>query len=219
MKRVIKILFVVLMICLMALPFVACSKEKEPAKTLVEIGKFANNDATTTLTFNEDGTYSLSIAGDYYDHTDYDKQKAVYVHYEGETVNQQFTELFKYEYKYKYSGKTIGWITHSADAWIAIYRLENCNHFWKDKFGGEVYVAIDGNTEESGKITMFHYSETPTTDYLDKLRPNVNGFGGANDSGYIPLEDVGCKVEYVQKTHKNVDGYNATLKNAANLNK
>ena len=82
-----------------------------------------------------------------------------------------------------------------------------------------MYIALDGNTETYGKITMFQLSTPPTTDYLDTLRPNVNGLGGANDSGYIPLAEVGCKVEYVQKTHKNVDGNNITLVDAENINK
>ena len=219
MKKKIKVITLILIVALMALPLTACSKEISPKESLVEYGPFSNSLGSVSITFNDDGTYSLSVSGDFYDHTDYDKQKAIYIHYEAETNNQVFQEIFKYDYKYKYQGKTISWIVRSDNAWIAVYRLENCNHFWKEKNGGEMYVAIDGNTQSTGKITVFQYAETPTTDYLDTLRPNINGLGGSNNSGYIPLEDVECKVEYVQKTHKNVEGNNITLINAANINK
>ena len=219
MKKIVTIVLLIVVVFSICVAVTACSKDLTPKDELVELGPFATASGSYSITFNEDGTYSFSMKGDFYDHTDYDKQQAIYTHYEGETINQPFSEVFKYEYKYKYPGSTFSWVVHSDDAWIAIYKLENCNHFWKEKLGGEVYVALDGKTQDTGKITMFHYSTTPTTDYLDKLRPNVNGLGGANDSGYIPLEDVGCEVEYVQKTHKNVGGYNATLINAENLNK
>ena len=215
-----KVFLVLTILILVVLAFTGCSsKGKSPDKQLAEYGPFSNRDDTATITFNDDGTYSFSYTGDFYDHTDYDQQKAIYVHYEGETINQPFQEVFKYEYKYKYNGQSISWITRSDKAWIAIYRLENCNHFFKDKFGGEMYVAIDGKTKDHGKITVFQYSSTPTTDYLDTLRPNIVGLGGANDSGYIPLEDVGCQVEYVQKTHKNVDGHKWVLINAEHKEK
>ena len=216
MKKVFLILTVLLII---VLSLTSCAKKMTPADELVEYGPFSNARESVSITFYDDGTYSFKMAGDFYDHTDYEHQQAIYTHYEGETINQPFQEVFKYEYKYKYHGKTFDWVIHSDDAWIAIYRLENCNSFWKEKYGGEMYVALDGNTKEYGKITIFQYSTTPTTDYLDTLRPNINGIGGSNDSGYIPLEDVGCKVEYVQKTHKNVDGNNITLVNAENKEK
>lgn len=219
MKKIVTIVLLIVVILAMSMAVTACSKDLTPKDELVEYGPFSNSIGTVSITFNDDGTYSFSMAGDFYDHTDYDKQQAVYTHYEAETKNQPFSEVFIYEYKYKYPGATFSWVVHSDEAWIAIYKLENCNHFWKEKYGGEIYVALDGKTQETGKITIFQYSTTPATDYLDKLRPNINGLGGSNDSGYIPLEDVGCVVEYVQKTHKNVDGHNATLINAENIDK
>ena len=218
MKKVIKLLVIVALIAIMALPFVACSNNNNPTKIMYKVGPFKNNANTESITINKDGTYDYSVDKDYQVSYDPQTDHREYTHFTADIKGGTLTEVLKYEYEYKMHTE-LSLVNKTKKGWIAIYKLEGISHYYKETYGGDMYLAVDDDTKEYGKINIFQYDTAPTTEYLDSLRPDINGINYQKNGMKIPLDEIGSEVFYVQKTHRNVDGHYVVLKNETNINK
>ena len=218
MKRILKVLTIIIIVALTVLPFIACSNNKDAKKIMYKVGPFTNTAGSETITINKNGTYDYSVDRDYQVSYDPNTDTREYEHFTAEIKGGTLTEILKYEYEYK-AHTNLDLVNKTKKGWIAIYKLEGISHYFKQTYGGEMYLAVDDDTKEYGVVNIFQYNSDPTQSYLDSLRPDINGVNYQKNGMKIPLNEVGSEVYYVQKTHRNEGGHYAVLKNQENLNK